>query len=473
MRTRSVLLITLVALIGATPASAAPPVLGPADGVQATRTDTTLVVTFAGDPATWTPLVGRERLATCQPAPDATGLQFVDDRPTLREGDCGGQRRSAADGAVKYTLLHQKAVRHLLLTGIDERGRAVVLGQVAPEPRAGRSGSTSRVRAEALRDVLDSRGKCPRLSPAGCARRGHRRRWTVLPARLARVRRATGPTALDTPPSSTLSAAGRHLVIEDLGDGMLRTNVLVQGEVLSLAVGVSHRRRPQADKGAPDGDKGPSPYQAKAVTRSRRRPRTLRRQALDGALHRALGSGHPQGRRAARRGQLCAVRPPRALFGVPRRSPAHAPWSPRATTWRHDEGDAPRAPATSAGSSTMGRVGGLGAGHHAGRRLVGRHPRPSTASHGSPTASRRPGGSGLPRAGPGRCRTQGRHRDGRAQMRHRQLAVSASGPTVLGVAAVAAQVGIRPPLVMADEGEGMLRTNVFADEAARLAAAGL
>src|ERR1044071_7198534 len=125
MRIHSALLIALLALIGATPASAATPVLGPADGVQATRADATLVVTFAGDPAKWQPLIGRAVAASGRRPPSTTGLQFVDDPADAGGGVLAGQEKVGADGTLRYTLNPKdtkKSFDACSLTGFKKNG---------------------------------------------------------------------------------------------------------------------------------------------------------------------------------------------------------------------------------------------------------------------------------------------------------------------------------------------------------------
>lgn len=323
MRTRSVLLITLGALIGAAPAGAAAPVLGPADGVQAMRTDTALVVAFTGDPATWTPLVGREVAAVCQPTPDVRGLRFVKDPVDDFAGIVrGGQEKVGADGTLHYTLSTNKPFDICYLTGFGKRGEPVILAQAAPTPNGGIWLDESS-RAKALRTLLNraagpdgyrplaalGAGIVALDGPAGAPGPGATGYWTDG-ARHAVV--------------STFSAAGRLLVIEDLGDGMLRTNVLDQGEVLSAAFGAALGVAFERDEGrAPDHDDGgrASPYRGKAVdTGDGVRGRFSGKRLTVRFTGRSAAAVHKvAGRRVL---VSCVVRPPRSLFGGALRSPS-------------------------------------------------------------------------------------------------------------------------------------------------------
>ncbi len=318
MRTRSVLLITLVALIGATPASAATPVLGPADGVQATRTDATLVVTFTGDPAKWAPLVGREVLTSCRHVPSTMGLQLVDEPDELGGGVFAGQEKVAADGTLRYTLNPEdtkKSFDMCSLAGLDKRRGLVELAEAAVTSDGVTWLDESR-RAKALHALLD-RATGPR---------GYRP--------LAAL--GTGIAALDGPgvtPAAeqtgywtdgtratvaTLSAAGRRLVIEDLGQAMLRTNVFEQSDpYASLWNDTLAQVGEVADLIDPATSKKRSPYRGKHPLAGRdgvrvgvagRRVR-IRFNGRSAATFRKLA-----GRRV---GVLCVTRPAPSLFPPP------------------------------------------------------------------------------------------------------------------------------------------------------------
>lgn len=322
MRRRSVLLITLVALIVAAPAGAAAPILGPSDGVQATRTATTLVVTFAGDPAKWTPLVGREVSATCQPIADVRGLQFVKDpADDFANIVRGGQEKVGADGTLHYTLPNTKPFDICYLTGFGRRGESVVLGQVALTPGGG-VWLDEASRAKALTRLLNRAAR-----PDG---------YRPLAALGAGIVALDGPAGAPSPGTtgywtdgarhavvSTVSAAGRLLVIEDLGDGMLRTNVLDQGEVLSSVFGAALETIFTGDEGrAPDRDGGrKSPYRGKAVTTDDGvRGRFSGKRLTVRFTGRSAAAVHKvAGRRVL---VSCTLRPPRALFGGTLGSPS-------------------------------------------------------------------------------------------------------------------------------------------------------
>lgn len=335
MRTRSVLLTTLVALIGATPATAAIPVLGPADGVQATHTDTTLVVTFAGDPAKWKPLAGREVAASCTLVPDVRGLLLADaatdDLPDPVSGD---QLKIGADGTVRFRLSTNKPFDVCDLTGFGKRGELVTLAQAAVTPNGLTWLDESRV-GKALCALLTRAAGPGGYRPLAALGAG--------PVALAGPAGAPGPGELGYWTDgahhavvSALSAAGRLLLIEDLGDGMLRTNVLEQGSVLDAVVDAtfgelfgdddsaatdmvmgSEERRALEDR---DGERK-SPYRGKAVD-----SRDGVRGTFSGKRLVVRFTGHSAAavrRVAGRRVRVsCIVRPLRVLFGGKGAAPA-------------------------------------------------------------------------------------------------------------------------------------------------------
>ena len=227
MRPRFVLLTTFVALIGVPSAGAATPILGPADGVQATRTGATLEVTFTGDPAKWRPLVGREVVATCRHTPDVTGLRLVDRSGETDGGALVGQATVGADGVLRYTLGTKTPFDACSLSGFEKDGDAVELAQAALTPNGAVWIDESR-RAQALHELLDRATR-----PSGY------RPLVALGAGIVALDGPDGTPAAEATGYWTdgkrasvamLSAAGRRLVIEDLGQGMLRTNVLEQSD---------------------------------------------------------------------------------------------------------------------------------------------------------------------------------------------------------------------------------------------------
>jgi hypothetical protein len=317
MRTRFVLLITLLVLTGVGPAYAATPILGPADGVQATRTGTALVVTFSGDPARWRHLIGRELAANCKRTPDLQGLQFVD-QPTEEsvDGAVAEQQKVSADGTLRSTLSADKPLDSCDLRGFGTHGESVRLAQVALTPN-GEIWLDESFRARALRSLLDRAA-----DPAG---------YRPLAALGAGIVALDGPAAAPTPGAtgywtdgarhavaSTVSAAGRLLTIDDLGGGMLRTNVLNQGDVLdgalAAAFGLAFKR--DEGRGPDDGDgKRLSPYRGKPVDGG---------DGVRGAFHgrrllvRFTGRSAAALHKVAGRRVLvtCMARPSRALFGA-------------------------------------------------------------------------------------------------------------------------------------------------------------
>jgi hypothetical protein len=124
---------------------------------------------------------------------------------------------------------------------------------------------------------------------------------------------------------SALSAAGRRLVIEDLGGGMLRTNVLEQGGVadaiLAAAVtsgfsarpaGAQHRGQAAADH---EDDPGVSPFRGPAVTSTEgvRASVSGRHVAVRFTGHSAAALHRIAGRRVF---VTCVQRPAPELFGA-------------------------------------------------------------------------------------------------------------------------------------------------------------
>jgi hypothetical protein len=224
MRARSILFIIGCALI-ALPASAAsgasrPLVPGPAEGVQATVAGPTLTVRFTGAAAAvGHTLAGKEVEVACDVHP-APGLAFVDEQDLSSSGSA----TVAADGTqVQVKVARPGDVCELRVAHGDRlRARAVLTP-------AGATWVDEQVRATQLLDVaigLRPRTAYPPVAP-------------VVAAGGGRVAALASPDA-SPPPGQvgywsdggvhatyvTLSAAGRRLVLQDLGDGMQRTNIL-------------------------------------------------------------------------------------------------------------------------------------------------------------------------------------------------------------------------------------------------------
>jgi hypothetical protein len=269
MLSRSVLLIAVVSLTAgaalAAPAGAA--VLGPGDGVTATRNGTRLDVTFT--PAALTAAkvkAGSSVDLSCfRWAPPALALSEQDSERDLT--DANGT--IGADG-----------VAHLTLAGdLDEKTPGTLdYCEIHREDLIGRNASV----------VMIARVS---LTPTGVTLVDETQRAVNLRHLLIKARAAPGyqpvaahdgaAVAMDspdaTPPAgqvgywtdgtrasvATLSAAGRRLVIEDRGGLVVRTNVLeemdVYGEEDPLPAGAADAR-PTKDAKEPDDDRSPSPF---------------------------------------------------------------------------------------------------------------------------------------------------------------------------------------------------------------------
>jgi hypothetical protein len=234
MRLRSALLTTAACLTiaaAAVPAAgaAAPPVLGPADGVQATLTGQTLEVRFTGTAATAPQIGGQQLAVACSAHPSPPGPQLTDANDTP-----GSTGMGTVDGqaVLRVKLDGRAGVDACDIVRFDEaRGAIDTVARVAFDP-AGETWNDEAVRAAPLSKLLDrARGAT-----------GYRPSAAVVGGTVVAL---AGPTA--TPPfgqvgywtdgaghavAATYSATGRRLLVEDLGRGMLRTNVLVQGNVL-------------------------------------------------------------------------------------------------------------------------------------------------------------------------------------------------------------------------------------------------
>jgi hypothetical protein len=332
MRTHFVLLIALTALIGATPAAGATRVLGPDDGVQATVTGGTLTITFAGDPAMWTPLVGRAVGATCRPAPHTAGLQLFDDPAEDAAGVVAGQEKVAADGTLRYTLNAKEAKTPFDTCSLSDSGKDgeyVELAEAAVTPEGVVWLDESR-RAKALHTLLDR----------ATGHSGYRPLAALGPGVVAidgpEATPAAGQTGYWTDGRraavATLNAAGRRLVIEDLGQGMLRTNVLEQSDpYASLSSGMGALFA-TLDGVTGVGPKQRSPYRGKHPLVGRDGLRV----GVAGGRVRIRFTGHSAatfrklaGRRVA---VLCVTRPAPSLF----------PPSPRSSRLRHARRRVPR-----------------------------------------------------------------------------------------------------------------------------------
>lgn len=240
MSARSCLLIVVTAFIVPASAGAAtlPPraVLGPAQGITASGSGRTLTVGFTGAAAAWgTAHAGRKVEAECGVAPP-NGPQLAEDPAPSPDSDDSdesgggsGSGRVAADGASVRIALDAPAGDACTLNGAP--GWAVPpSGQVAYAALtpAGAALADETLRALRMADVIHA------ARPHGA----------YAPAADAVALGGGEVVALDdpngTPPPGqigywskgralsvvALSSAGRRLVIQDLGGGMLRSNAL-------------------------------------------------------------------------------------------------------------------------------------------------------------------------------------------------------------------------------------------------------
>ena len=309
-------------------AASSPPAFGPADGVQATRAaDGDVEIRLTGPAAA--ALDGHDLSVDCGVHRESVGLLF-----TGRGAVDGDSNTYGASGTVSAAgVLRIEIGTSRPLDGcVVQDGRTIVAR--AALDTAGAVWADEAPRALALRDLL-SRARTASSyrpvavivggavvaldGPAATAPAGQLGYWTDGAAHAV---------------ATTTSAAGRVLTLEDLGAGMLRTDVLDQGDVLDSVfaaalggdavtgglVGSAQGRTPQTA----------SPYRGPPLERRRRHPRALRRPPPSRALHRALRGGRAQARRPPSPGRLrhpAAARPIRrriARAGRPHRRSAPA-----------------------------------------------------------------------------------------------------------------------------------------------------
>jgi hypothetical protein len=262
---------------------------------------------------------------------------------------------------------------------------------------------------------------------------------------------------------STFSAAGRLLVVEDLGDAMLRTNVLEQGDLLAGVVYPALGEVLGSDDGRilDDNDDGRgSPYRGRTVNTRDGVRGTFSGKRL---VVRFTGRSAAAVRKVAgRRVRVsCIARPPRVLFGAAASSPAVDAAVVRAP----GSGATLRATLRRTGDMCLivdeGKLLALVLPTAAGRRwwadcqavkLLARLPDSIAAPGGqaylapAAVAAGRKGLTAM--AGPGATASLGRVGVWTDGARHAVVAIrSASGRR----------------LVSADEGDGMIRTNVLGE----------
>jgi hypothetical protein len=246
-------------------------VLGPNTGVTAVRTGDTVDVAFT--PAALAQsglLAGRAVTLSCDVAATTTSLQFK--RDSASGGDLAfGQGTVGADGHARVRL--------------DGAG---------DKPGAADYCEVGRVRHIAKHSSTEATVARVPLTPAGATYVDETERATALRRLLEKAHAATGyqpasalgagVVALDspdaTPPAGqqgywtdgthaavvTLSAAGRRLLIQDLGGFVVRSNVYDQMDPFGFddfdASKVATTTTPSEAKktGSPDADRKPSPY---------------------------------------------------------------------------------------------------------------------------------------------------------------------------------------------------------------------
>ena len=270
MPARSGLLIGASALIAALAipvASASAALLGAPDGVTATQRGTRLEVRFTPAALARVPRAARNDVtAGCRKLPPPAAVGFVDDSSADDAAYAHGA--VGADGMARMTLDVGAAMDVCDLSGTLSSGtfaRVSLSAAGATWLAEGRAGN-------ALCDLL--------LRARGA------RAYQPVAALGAGVAALDGPGA--TPPAgqvgywtdgarataATVSAAGRRLVIEDLGAGMLRTNVLEQSDPFEITfAGLTEET--EGGKG-PEVERTPSPFEGKPV-------RTA--QGVRGAVH--------------------------------------------------------------------------------------------------------------------------------------------------------------------------------------------
>jgi hypothetical protein len=255
---RSVLFTIGAALIAAAPATAATPVVGPADGVQATRSGLALTVRFTGDSGKRAGVIGEELIAQCAPHPGPAALAF--------EAGAGSVVTTpgtvAANGTLQLRFEHDVPADSCELASTS---RFAMVARVALTP-AGDAWVDESIRATAMHQLLvrahGTGGYRPLAAlgsglvaldgPGGTPEAGQTGYWT------------DGAHAAVT----TVSAAGRRLVIEDRGNGVLRTNVVEQSEPAAALVadlfGGPDAMGADATKPDPETDGSPSPYRGES-----------------------------------------------------------------------------------------------------------------------------------------------------------------------------------------------------------------
>lgn len=274
---RSVLLTastTLIAAAALVPAAGAT-VLGPSSGVTAVRTGRTVDVTFTPAALATSRLkAGRTVSLDCTVVAPRSPLLLVDadSQDSGPDRDTWGDAKVGADGVAHVELYANTSdnmpgaadscevhrVRHLSAHSTTSS----IVARV-PLTAAGAAAVDETVRATALRRLLQRALTATGYQPVAALGAG------VVAMDSPDATPPAGQTGYWTDGThaavATLSAAGRRLVIQDLGNDVLRTNVLVEmdpyGETDDLPPGITPAEPPTDDK-SPDADKKPSPYKS-------------------------------------------------------------------------------------------------------------------------------------------------------------------------------------------------------------------
>jgi hypothetical protein len=324
-----------LAVVPVTAADAAQRVLGAPDGVTATLSGAELTVRFT--PAALVAAKvkpGTSIAVSCRARPAAPTLALGDDdededEDAARTADAAGRIR--ADGTAQLALKGRRDQALGTLDACDverlDPGKSkdtlwpTAVAQVALTP-AGEVSTDISLHAIALRDVLVAAHGTAGYRPAA-----------ELGAGVAPLAGPDDTPAVPGQPGywtdgaratvATLTAAGRRLVIQDLGGGVLRTNVGAESELVDVVLdetlsssstsGGSVSASPEVD---PEDDRGASPYTAeqpvdlgdglRASVRGRRLVVTFTGRSAK--AFRAVA-----GRRVA---VVCATRAPRLAYPV-------------------------------------------------------------------------------------------------------------------------------------------------------------
>lgn len=326
MLLRSGVLIGSVALSTAAlaaPAARADRVLGKADGITVTRSGATLEVRFTPAALAAAKLKpGRQVSVDCAAHPPAPPLAFAGDSGDETQ-DAFGDAEVGADGVARVTLdggldesigtIDGCDIQRLRRTGAHS-SVSTTIARIGLTP-AGDVWADESARALEMRDLILRAQGAQGYEPVAALGAG------VVALAGPDAAPAAGQVGYWTDGThatvATLNVAGRRLVTQDLGDGMLRTNVLQQTDPFV----VDDAALPPAGAGPtpardPEEDPGRSPYTAedpvtpgdgvRASVRGRRL--VVRFTAGSAKAFRAVAGRHVV--------VLCFTRPPRALYPV-------------------------------------------------------------------------------------------------------------------------------------------------------------